>query len=102
VTSDLIVEPSKPDTVFSVGLPNESYDRRAQIVKNISELRLVLLKVERGRFEPFHTLAIEKTLPTRGEEVFAQSFPMKEVGLGLGLPRLHGLAAFKPQRLLSF
>jgi S1-C subfamily serine protease len=79
VTSSLIVDPSQPNTALSVRFPNENSDRRAQVIKYFPELRLLLLKVESIALEDFHALPIEETLPTAGVEIFALSFPSKDV-----------------------
>jgi S1-C subfamily serine protease len=79
VTVSLIVGPSQPDTKLSVRFPNETSDRRAQIVRIIPDSRLVLLQVEGEALETFRPLPIEETLPTAGEEIFALSFPSQDV-----------------------
>jgi S1-C subfamily serine protease len=79
VTVSLLVEPSQPDTEFSIRFPNEFSVRKAQIVQNIPELKLLLLSVERDTFEAFYPLPIEDTLPAAGEDLFALSFPSQEV-----------------------
>jgi S1-C subfamily serine protease len=75
VTVSLIMTDAEPDPEFSVQFPNEASPREAQIVQNIPELRLALLKVEGGGF---HALPIEEELPAVGEEIFALSYPREE------------------------